>query len=146
MVYEAEKGNFTIALAGDTMLTRKLMPFKEERFLKLREVLRSALLERRSGGNLGAEASHLLVRQCAEHLDDPREVSEPVPVTEEVEQVRWLLLELERRDDLACDRSPLLFCVDRVHEDVAQLLGGLDRLLEGEQAGRPGGYLVLLDG
>ena len=42
MVYDAEKGNFTIALAGDTMLTRKLTPFKEERFLSLREILRSA--------------------------------------------------------------------------------------------------------
>jgi len=27
--YDAEKGNFTLALAGDTMLTRKLIPFKE---------------------------------------------------------------------------------------------------------------------
>ena len=42
MVYQAEKGHFTIALAGDTMLTRKLTPFKEERFLKLRDILRSA--------------------------------------------------------------------------------------------------------
>jgi poly-gamma-glutamate capsule biosynthesis protein CapA/YwtB (metallophosphatase superfamily) len=42
MVYDAEKGNFTIALAGDTMLTRKLTPFKEERFMALREILRSA--------------------------------------------------------------------------------------------------------
>jgi poly-gamma-glutamate synthesis protein (capsule biosynthesis protein) len=42
MTYEAEKGNCTIALAGDTMLTRKLTPFKEERFLKLREILRGA--------------------------------------------------------------------------------------------------------
>jgi poly-gamma-glutamate synthesis protein (capsule biosynthesis protein) len=40
MAYQSESGNFTIALAGDTMLTRKLTPFKEERFLKLREVLR----------------------------------------------------------------------------------------------------------
>ena len=42
MTYQSEKGNCTIALAGDTMLTRKLTPFKEERFLKLREILRSA--------------------------------------------------------------------------------------------------------
>jgi poly-gamma-glutamate synthesis protein (capsule biosynthesis protein) len=42
MSYDAEKGNFTIALAGDTMLTRKLTPFREEHFLKLREILRSA--------------------------------------------------------------------------------------------------------
>ena len=40
MTYEAERGNFTIALTGDTMLTRKLTPFREERFLQLREILR----------------------------------------------------------------------------------------------------------
>jgi poly-gamma-glutamate synthesis protein (capsule biosynthesis protein) len=42
MSYEAEGGNFTIALAGDTMLTRKLTPFKEKKFLELREILRGA--------------------------------------------------------------------------------------------------------
>jgi hypothetical protein len=42
VTYQSEKGNFTIALAGDTMLSRKLTPFKEEGFLKLREILRSA--------------------------------------------------------------------------------------------------------
>ena len=42
MAYQSETGNFTIALAGDTMLTRKLTPFKEERFLKLREILCAA--------------------------------------------------------------------------------------------------------
>jgi poly-gamma-glutamate capsule biosynthesis protein CapA/YwtB (metallophosphatase superfamily) len=39
MLYDSEKGEFTLALAGDTMLTRKLTPFKEERFLALRGVL-----------------------------------------------------------------------------------------------------------
>ena len=42
MIYQAEKGNCTIALAGDTMLTRKLTPFKESRFLALRELVRGA--------------------------------------------------------------------------------------------------------
>lgn len=42
MIYQAEKRNFTIALAGDTMLTRKLTPFKEERFIALRDILRGA--------------------------------------------------------------------------------------------------------
>ncbi|HZH81841.1 MAG TPA: CapA family protein, partial [Phototrophicaceae bacterium] len=41
-IYQAELGNFTIALAGDTMLTRKLIPFKEERFLVLRDILHGA--------------------------------------------------------------------------------------------------------
>jgi poly-gamma-glutamate synthesis protein (capsule biosynthesis protein) len=39
VLYQAEKGDFTLALAGDTMLTRKLTPFKEERFLALREMI-----------------------------------------------------------------------------------------------------------
>ncbi len=42
MTYQAEDGNFTIALAGDTMLTRRLAPFREENFLRLREILRGA--------------------------------------------------------------------------------------------------------
>jgi poly-gamma-glutamate synthesis protein (capsule biosynthesis protein) len=42
MIYQADKGNCTIALAGDTMLTRKLTPFKEDQFLALRELLRGA--------------------------------------------------------------------------------------------------------
>ena len=57
MTYQSEKGNFTIALAGDTMLTRKLTPFTEERFLKLREILRGAdaplRQSRRHGAHLG---------------------------------------------------------------------------------------------
>ncbi len=42
MTYQSESGDFTIALAGDTMLTRKLTPFKEKRFLALRDTLRGA--------------------------------------------------------------------------------------------------------
>ena len=42
MIYQADKGDFAIALTGDTMLTRRLTPFKEERFLALREILRGA--------------------------------------------------------------------------------------------------------
>ena len=42
MIYQADKGNFTIALAGDTMLTRTLTPFKEKQFLELRELLSGA--------------------------------------------------------------------------------------------------------
>ena len=42
MIYQADKGNCTIALAGDTMLTRKLTPFKENQFLALHELLHGA--------------------------------------------------------------------------------------------------------
>jgi poly-gamma-glutamate capsule biosynthesis protein CapA/YwtB (metallophosphatase superfamily) len=42
VAYEAEKGNFTIALAGDCMLTRRLSVFKEERFLGLVRIVREA--------------------------------------------------------------------------------------------------------
>ena len=41
-IYQAETGNFTIVLAGDSMLTRKLAPFNEEGFLGLRDIFRSA--------------------------------------------------------------------------------------------------------
>jgi poly-gamma-glutamate synthesis protein (capsule biosynthesis protein) len=42
MIYEAEGGDFTIALAGDTMLTRKLAYFREKHYLALRDILRGA--------------------------------------------------------------------------------------------------------
>ena len=42
MTYQAEKGDFTLALAGDTMLTRRLSIFKEERFVALAQILRGA--------------------------------------------------------------------------------------------------------
>lgn len=42
MLYDSEKGDITIALTGDLMLTRRLSVFKEDRFLQLREILRNA--------------------------------------------------------------------------------------------------------
>ncbi|MBA7622212.1 hypothetical protein ES703_29586 [subsurface metagenome] len=42
MLYDSERGDITIALTGDLMLARRLSVFKEERFLQLRELLRSA--------------------------------------------------------------------------------------------------------
>jgi hypothetical protein len=40
--YEAEGGDITIALTGDSLITRPLMPFREDRFLKVRDLLLSA--------------------------------------------------------------------------------------------------------
>jgi poly-gamma-glutamate capsule biosynthesis protein CapA/YwtB (metallophosphatase superfamily) len=40
MIYEAERRDISIAVAGDAMITRRMRPFKEEAFLKLVEVLR----------------------------------------------------------------------------------------------------------
>jgi hypothetical protein len=37
--YEAESGNITISLTGDSLINRPLTPFKEIEFLKLREIL-----------------------------------------------------------------------------------------------------------
>ena len=42
MLYEAESGDFTLAAAGDTMITRRLSPFREPRFLALVDVFRKA--------------------------------------------------------------------------------------------------------
>ncbi|MBI4529269.1 MAG: CapA family protein [Deltaproteobacteria bacterium] len=42
MVYDAEKGNFRIALSGDSMLTRRLSVFREEGFQALVKLLREA--------------------------------------------------------------------------------------------------------
>ena len=42
MLYEAESGDFTLAAAGDTMITRRLSVFREPRFLALMDVFRQA--------------------------------------------------------------------------------------------------------
>lgn len=42
MTYEAEAGRVSIALAGDTLLTRRLAVYREEAYLKLRELLHGA--------------------------------------------------------------------------------------------------------
>jgi poly-gamma-glutamate capsule biosynthesis protein CapA/YwtB (metallophosphatase superfamily) len=42
MIYDAKRGDFTIALLGDVMPTRRLSIFREERYLKLREILTAA--------------------------------------------------------------------------------------------------------
>lgn len=42
MLYEAESGDFTLAAAGDTMITRRLSVFREPRFLALIDVFRKA--------------------------------------------------------------------------------------------------------
>jgi poly-gamma-glutamate capsule biosynthesis protein CapA/YwtB (metallophosphatase superfamily) len=40
--YEAESGDITMALTGDSLINRPIMSFQEERFLKLRDLLLSA--------------------------------------------------------------------------------------------------------
>ncbi len=42
MLYDSEKGDFTIALTGDSMLTRRLSIFREERYQALVNILRGA--------------------------------------------------------------------------------------------------------
>jgi poly-gamma-glutamate capsule biosynthesis protein CapA/YwtB (metallophosphatase superfamily) len=42
MPYESETGDLVVALTGESMLSRALKPFREERFLSLRELLHSA--------------------------------------------------------------------------------------------------------
>jgi poly-gamma-glutamate synthesis protein (capsule biosynthesis protein) len=40
MLYEAERGDMSIAVVGDAMLSRRLRPFREPNFLRLAELLR----------------------------------------------------------------------------------------------------------
>ena len=42
MIYDSERRDISIAVGGDAMITRRMRPFKEEAFLKLAEILRSA--------------------------------------------------------------------------------------------------------
>src|SRR5580704_10418082 len=38
-LYESGSGDITMALTGDSMISRSLMPYREERFLKMRDIL-----------------------------------------------------------------------------------------------------------
>jgi hypothetical protein len=42
LLHESETGAITMAFSGDCMITRALTPFREDRFLRLRDVLHSA--------------------------------------------------------------------------------------------------------
>ena len=42
MTYDAERGDISIAVGGDAMITRRMRPFREEGFVKLTELLRAA--------------------------------------------------------------------------------------------------------
>lgn len=42
LIYDAELGTVSLAFAGDAMINRRMSPFKEEAFLKLVDILRSA--------------------------------------------------------------------------------------------------------
>jgi hypothetical protein len=42
MIYESEAGNFSIALTGDTMLSRRLTPFTEKPYLAIKDILEGA--------------------------------------------------------------------------------------------------------
>ena len=42
MVYEAEEGNISFAVTGDAMITRRMQPFREKRFLEMVDLLRGA--------------------------------------------------------------------------------------------------------
>ena len=41
-IYDSERGDISIAVAGDAMITRRMRPFQEPGFLKLVEILRKA--------------------------------------------------------------------------------------------------------
>jgi poly-gamma-glutamate synthesis protein (capsule biosynthesis protein) len=42
MIYDAEKRNISIAVGGDAMITRRMQPYREPKFLELVELLRQA--------------------------------------------------------------------------------------------------------
>ena len=41
-MYEEESGEITIALTGDSLVTRRLSPYREPRYLELAQLLRDA--------------------------------------------------------------------------------------------------------
>ncbi|MFH1122022.1 MAG: CapA family protein [Pseudomonadota bacterium] len=82
MLYESESGTFRIALAGDCILTRRLSVFREERFLKLRDVFR--------GADVGFANFESTVHN---YLEGHQNLSEGTYVTTEpslLEELKWV--------------------------------------------------------
>ena len=42
MIYDAERGDISIAVAGDAMISRRMQAFREPQFLRLVDILRKA--------------------------------------------------------------------------------------------------------
>ena len=42
MIYDSQSGDFTLALTGDAMVSRRLTPFTEKGYLAIRDTLRGA--------------------------------------------------------------------------------------------------------
>ncbi len=82
MLYESESATFTIALAGDCILTRRLSIFREDRFLKLREIIR------------GADAGFTNFESCVHnYLEGHQNLSGGTYITTEpalLEDIKWL--------------------------------------------------------
>jgi len=82
MPYESDSGMLSIALGGDLILTRRLSVFKEEPFLKLRDLFREA------------DAGFVNFESCAhDYLEGHHNISEGTyPTTEPalLEDVKWL--------------------------------------------------------
>lgn len=72
-MYESEAGAITIALSGDALITRPLMPFEEEAFLGLRELLNRADVGFTNGEVLFHDYEHPPGYPCGMYVRcDPR--------------------------------------------------------------------------
>jgi poly-gamma-glutamate synthesis protein (capsule biosynthesis protein) len=86
MLYDSESGIFRIALAGDCILTRRLSVFREERFLRLRDIFHEA-----DAGFANLESS------VHEFLKGHHNLSEGTYITTEpslLEEIKWFGLNI----------------------------------------------------
>ncbi|MAF47232.1 MAG: CapA family protein [Rhodospirillales bacterium] len=82
MIYDSEKGDFSIALTGDTMLSRRLTPFTEKPYLAIKDILKDA-----DAAFTNLEGT---VRAPADGTQDP---TEGTPMTIQpalLEDLKWL--------------------------------------------------------
>ncbi|NQV54309.1 MAG: CapA family protein [Rhodospirillales bacterium] len=82
MIYDSEKGDFSIALTGDTMLSRRLAPFTEERYLAIKEIL--------DGSDAAFTNLEGTVRSPSDGTQDPTEGTPMTIQPELLEDLKWI--------------------------------------------------------
>lgn len=81
MLYESELGEFTIAMAGDLILTRRLSVFREDRFLKLRDIF--------AGSDAGFANLESIIHKYLEGHHNLSGGTYPTTEPELLEDIKW---------------------------------------------------------
>ena len=77
-LYNSESGDITMVLTGESLISRRMRVFKEERFLRMREIIQ--------GGDVSFTNAEMLFHDYAHSPNPPRtpELGEALKITSQV--------------------------------------------------------------